>query len=75
MLKEVVKFESVSLTPPLLADADCCVIVTGHHNIDYGWVVSQSNLVVDTVNATRDIVENREKIIRLGAPNQLGRYQ
>jgi UDP-N-acetyl-D-glucosamine dehydrogenase len=75
VLKEVVEFESVRLTPQLLAGADCCVIVTGHHNTDYDWVVRQSNLVVDTANATRNITQNREKIIRLGAPNQLGRYQ
>lgn len=75
VLKDVVEFESVHLTPELLTGSDCCVIVTGHHNIDYDWVVRQSNLVVDTANATKNITQNREKIIRLGAPNQLGRYQ
>ncbi len=75
VLKDVVEFESVLLTPQLLVEADCCVIVTGHHNIDYDWVVSHSNLVIDTANATKDITQNREKIIRLGAPNQLGSYQ
>jgi UDP-N-acetyl-D-glucosamine dehydrogenase len=43
------------------------LIVTGHAALDYGWVVQHACLVVDTVNATRRVVEGRDKIIRLGA--------
>lgn len=70
VLKETISFESVPLTTAVLNEADCCVVVTGHHNIDYQWVVSESALVVDTANATRGVNGDKTKIIRLGAPNR-----
>jgi UDP-N-acetyl-D-glucosamine dehydrogenase len=65
-LREAKHFESVPVTPEVLAQADCVVIVTGHSNIDYDQVVRQARLVIDTVNATREIHHGRDKIIRLG---------
>ena len=70
VLKETVQLDSVPLTASLLAQVDCCVIVTGHRQIDYDWVVRESLLVVDAPNATRAVTQGRDKIIRLGAPNQ-----
>jgi UDP-N-acetyl-D-glucosamine dehydrogenase len=55
---------SVALTEESVKDADCVVIVTNHSKIDYGWVVEQAKLIVDTRNATRPFGEN-EKVIRL----------
>ena len=72
VLKDVVTLESVPLTADLLAWADCCVIITGHRALDYAWVTRDSKLVVDTANATRNVTVNRDKILRLGAPNHLG---
>ena len=46
-----------------LKEADCAVIITNHSNIDYGKVVSLSEVVLDTRNATRGI--QNPKIIRL----------
>jgi UDP-N-acetyl-D-glucosamine dehydrogenase len=65
-LRESVRFDSVPLTPETLARVDCVLIITGHEGVDYGWVVKQARLVVDTVNATRQVRDGREKIIRLG---------
>ena len=48
-----------------LAWADCVVIATGHSVIDWGQVVRDARWIVDTRNATRDVAENREKIIKL----------
>lgn len=69
VLKEEKTFESVSLTSQVLADVDCCTIITGHRDIDYARVVEASSLVVDTVNATRNLATGQNKIIRLGALN------
>ena len=55
---------SVSLTEGL-AWADCVVIMTDHRAIDYARVVSESAVLVDTRNATRDVQEGREKIVLL----------
>jgi UDP-N-acetyl-D-glucosamine dehydrogenase len=68
VLKNKVKFESIELNSQALADADCVVIVTGHQKVDYQWIVQQSRLVIDTVNATRSVAEQQEKVLRLGAP-------
>jgi UDP-N-acetyl-D-glucosamine dehydrogenase len=65
-LREGVYFDSVPLTPEILEQADCVLIVTGHASIDYGWVVEHAQLVVDTVNATRRVDEGRAKVVRLG---------
>jgi len=44
-------------------EADCAVIVTDHHNIDYAAIASKAKLVVDTRNALRQMTS--ENIIRL----------
>ena len=42
----------------------CVVIVTDHGNVDYKKVVRESELVVDTRNATKGIT-NRKKVVKL----------
>lgn len=61
---------SVSLSDEELQTADVVVIVTGHHNVDYGRVARETALIVDTCYATRNITGNA-KIVRLGAPLDL----
>jgi UDP-N-acetyl-D-glucosamine dehydrogenase len=73
VLRDVVLFDSVALTVEALATADCVVIVTGHQSIDYGWVIENSKLVVDTINVTRSKAGKSDHIMRLGAPNAAGR--
>jgi UDP-N-acetyl-D-glucosamine dehydrogenase len=46
-----------------LAQADCVVIVTDHKAFDYGRIVDQSKLVVDTRNALKGMESS--KIVRL----------
>src|SRR5690242_4973041 len=46
-----------------VAQADCCVVVTDHKGIDYGRLVAQAALIVDTRNALRGI--DAKNIIRL----------
>jgi len=41
------------LTPELLQETDCVVVVTNHRGCDYEMVVRDSRLVIDTRNATR----------------------
>jgi UDP-N-acetyl-D-glucosamine dehydrogenase len=71
VLKNSVQVESAPLTAQTLAGADCVVIVTGHKNIDYQWVIDNSRLIVDTVSITRTLPDDREKVLRLGAPNSM----
>jgi len=57
--------ESVSLTDEALTEADGVLILTDHSNIDYERVVAKAQLVVDTRNATKNVLENREKIVKI----------
>lgn len=67
--REETTLSSVPLTEELLENQDCVVIVAGHSHYDYEWIVAHSPLVVDTMNATREVKTNREKIFRVGAPS------
>jgi len=74
--RDEVWLESVPLNGQEIAAADCVVVVTGHHSLDYESVVRQAELVVDTCNVTAALLsrqhssgaELRGKIVRLGAP-------
>jgi len=58
-------FRSVSLDDKVLSDADCVLIVTDHTGIDYKRVVELAKVVVDTRNATRSVLQHRDKIVKL----------
>jgi UDP-N-acetyl-D-glucosamine dehydrogenase len=57
--------ESVPLSDEALAAADAVLILTDHSTVDYERVAAQAKLVVDTRNAAKNVVENREKIIKI----------
>jgi UDP-N-acetyl-D-glucosamine dehydrogenase len=57
---------SVSLTESVLSECDCVVVVTGHHAVDYAWVVNHARLVVDSCNATVNVPEHMPKVVKLG---------
>jgi UDP-N-acetyl-D-glucosamine dehydrogenase len=56
---------SVSLNEELLQSADCVVIVTAHSSYDWQWIVENSQLVVDTRNATKSVIANSARIVKL----------
>ncbi|MBT8403306.1 MAG: nucleotide sugar dehydrogenase [Gemmatimonadetes bacterium] len=53
---EGLDLRSEPLTDALLAEADAVLIVTDHTDIDYGRVVAQSRIVVDTRNVTGSVL-------------------
>lgn len=55
---------SVELTDENLAGYDCVLISTDHSDYDYDHIVTASQLVVDTRNATRNVSAGREKIVK-----------
>jgi UDP-N-acetyl-D-glucosamine dehydrogenase len=67
-LPERVNLASVPLTEAILAETDCAVIATGHHDLDYDWIARQAPLIVDSCNATSVIPDRPSHIVRLGAP-------
>lgn len=59
-----VSADSVELTADALAESDFVVIVTDHDSFDWEFVVRHAPLVIDTRNATRDVMTGREKIVK-----------
>ena len=56
--------KSSALTETLLKDMDAVIIVTDHSSYDYEWIAGNSNIVLDTRNATASIKSNKDKIIK-----------
>jgi len=59
---EVPELKSTELTADFLADQDVVLIVTNHSDYDYQFIVEHSQLVVDTRNATKNVVGRGERI-------------
>ena len=63
--------KSVELTSSTIEGQDCTVILTDHVVYDFRNIVAASQLVVDTRNVTKDLLEFKDKIIKLGAGNNV----
>jgi UDP-N-acetyl-D-glucosamine dehydrogenase len=63
--------KSVDLTAANIQAHDCIIILTDHSNYDFRRIIAASKLVVDTRNATKDLHEFKDKIIKLGAGNNV----
>jgi UDP-N-acetyl-D-glucosamine dehydrogenase len=59
------KLESVQDLPASVAAADCVVIVTNHSSYDYGAILNDSKLIVDTRNALGEAGRCSDKVVRL----------
>jgi UDP-N-acetyl-D-glucosamine dehydrogenase len=57
------RMKSVPVDAKTLASYDCVVIATDHSRYDYQQIVNDSQLVVDSRNATRRVRQNRAKIV------------
>jgi len=55
---------SQELTPQFLGSQDCVLIATDHSDYKYDDIVRHAKLVIDTRNATKQVREHREKIIK-----------
>lgn len=58
------RMDSQPLAPEFLAEQDCVLIVTDHSAYDWDLVVENTNLVVDTRNATADCASPRARIVK-----------
>ena len=59
-----IKMSSQSLSPEFLRNQDCLLISTDHSAYDWSMIVAHSKLVVDTRNATKQVKEHRDRIVR-----------
>lgn len=58
--------ESVELSPAVIRDHDCVVILTDHSDYDLDEILQWAKVVVDTRNATKGYEKYQDKILRLG---------
>jgi UDP-N-acetyl-D-glucosamine dehydrogenase len=56
---------SVGLDVKLLHQMDCVVIITDHSDYDYQWIADNVQCLVDTRNATKGVLNNKNKIVKL----------
>ena len=61
---DVPEMSSSELTAEFLQSLDCVLIATDHSAYDYDFIVEHSSLVLDTRNATADVTNGREKILK-----------
>lgn len=59
-----IRYESVDLQDGL-KEADIVIITTDHSNYDYEEVVEKAAILYDTRNATKNVINNRDKINKL----------
>ncbi len=58
------RMQSKPLTARMLQSYDVVLISTDHSCYDYDWIVRNSQLVVDTRNATSNVKRGRRKIVK-----------
>jgi len=61
---------SVDLSPEIVANQDCLIILTDHSTYDFRGIVASAKLMIDTRNATKGFDEFKDRIIKLGAGNK-----
>lgn len=59
---DVPRMASEPLTAQWLSSQDLVLIATDHSAYDYDFIVRHSQLVIDTRNATKNVLEHRERI-------------
>ena len=63
--------QSMELTSTNIENQDCIIILTDHSAYDFQRIVAGTKLVVDTRNATKNLQQFKDKIIKLGAGNNV----
>ena len=61
------RLASTALTPAMIGEQDCLVVLTDHDSYDFREILRWARLVVDTRNSTKGLSQYRDKIIKLGA--------
>ena len=63
--------KSIDATSAEIAKHDCVIILTDHSAYDVRQITAAAKLVIDTRNSTKDLHEYKDRIIKLGAGNNV----
>jgi len=59
------RLKSVDLNEDILREVDCVVIAVDHSRYDFAQIVQHSKLIVDAKNATKEVKDSGEKIVKI----------
>ncbi|MDX1412508.1 MAG: hypothetical protein R3351_10150, partial [Nitrospirales bacterium] len=59
------QYKSQPLTPTLLQESACSLILTAHSAFDYDLIAEHAPVVFDTRNGTKNVKGRRERIVLL----------
>jgi UDP-N-acetyl-D-glucosamine dehydrogenase len=62
--QNIKKMQSTPLSKEFLESQDCILIATDHSDYDYDFIVQNASLIVDSRNATKNVKNGRDKIVR-----------
>ncbi|MCH7614604.1 MAG: nucleotide sugar dehydrogenase [Nitrospinae bacterium] len=65
LLLNSIAYKSQELSPVLLAECDCALILTAHSVFDYNMIVQHAPVVFDTRNATRHTTSKKDHVASL----------
>ncbi|MFC1632038.1 nucleotide sugar dehydrogenase [Candidatus Omnitrophota bacterium] len=60
-----IDLKSVKFTRASFSKQDCVVVLTGHTNVDYRFVLKHSSLIIDTRNVFKNIKGKKGQVIKL----------
>ncbi|SCY57704.1 nucleotide sugar dehydrogenase [Alkaliphilus peptidifermentans] len=60
-----IQLKSVELNEKNIENANIVIIATDHSEIDYKWIVKTANKIIDTRNATKNILDREKNVILL----------
>ncbi|MBD3305467.1 nucleotide sugar dehydrogenase [candidate division KSB3 bacterium] len=63
--KDQLRCSSTDLSEELVASMDCVVLVTDHSCYDYQWLVDHAKIFMDTRNATKDVQDRNQVVLKL----------
>src|SRR5262245_45215490 len=63
--------DSIDAAPAEIARHDCVIILNYHSAYDIRKIVDAAKLVIDTRNSTKDLHDYKDRIIKLGAGNNV----
>ncbi len=59
------EMSSIELDTSALNKADCIAIITDHSSFNWEWIVKNSNLIIDTRNATKNVPPTKTPIVKI----------
>jgi UDP-N-acetyl-D-glucosamine dehydrogenase len=62
---------SVELSAGTIQSQDCVIILTDHSAYDFRSLLQSAKLVIDTRNATKGLPQFKDRVIKLGAGNNV----